>query len=248
MRISIITACYNSEKTIERTIKSVLVQNVDNLEYIFIDGKSDDKTIEIIKQYEQAFIEKHWIYKYISEPDNGMYDAMNKGIHMATGDLIAILNSDDWYEDNALSIVYDQYRINPNADIFMGAIRIFNGNQIIIKKARNRKYKTSRDFNHPAMFVTKECYKEVGNYKIDNVHDDYGWYLKALKDNKRISIIEAVLTNYPTGGAGSVKSIKNTVRRIVKKYQIYKENGYSPFYFFECVGQEMVKFILLKGS
>lgn len=246
MRISIITVCYNSEKTIERTIKSVFAQSIDDLEYILVDGKSVDGTIRIISQYEQAFIDKGWRYTYISEPDNGMYDAMNKGIHMVTGELIGILNSDDWYEDDTLSIVSEKYKNNPDTDILMGAIRILNGNQIIIKKARDRSYKTSRDFNHPAMFATKECYKEVGDYKIENVHDDYGWYLHAVKEGKRIQIINEILTNYPTGGEGSQKSLRNTAKRIGKKYQIYKENQYSCLYLIECFFQEVAKFIILK--
>ncbi len=246
MRISIITVCYNSEKTIERTIKSVFAQSVDDLEYILVDGKSVDGTIRIISQYEQAFIDKGWRYTFISESDNGMYDAMNKGIHMATGELIGILNSDDWYEDDTLSIISEKYKNNPDADILMGAIRILNGNQIIVKKARDRSYKTSRDFNHPAMFVTKECYKEVGDYKIGNVHDDYGWYLKAKKNGKKVQIIDEILTDYPTGGEGSRKSFYDTVTRIGKKYLVYKENEYSFLYFGECFFQEIAKFIILK--
>lgn len=245
MRISIITVCYNSEKTIERTIKSVLAQIVDDLEYILIDGESEDQTMGIIMQYEKAFVEKGWKYKYISEPDDGMYDAMNKGIHIATGGLIGILNSDDWYEDNALHIVSENYNNNPGFDIFMGAIRILNGNQRIIKKARDRRYKTSRDFNHPAMFVTKKCYEEVGDYKIHNIHDDYGWYLHATKEGKKILIINEILTNYPTGGEGSKKSLINSAKRIGNKYQIYKDNDFSALYLLECFLQEMFKYLLL---
>ena len=119
MRISIITVCYNSEKTIERTIQSVLGQTIEDLEYILVDGGSKDGTLDIIKKYENEFIDKGWSYRYLSEKDNGMYDAMNKGIHLSTGDLIGILNSDDWYEKEALSTVIKEYNITPDADILM---------------------------------------------------------------------------------------------------------------------------------
>ena len=94
MKVSIITVCYNSEKTIKETIESVLDQNYSNLEYIVIDGQSNDTTNEIIKEYKDS------ISYYLSEPDGGIYDAMNKGIAAATGDLIGILNSDDVYVNN----------------------------------------------------------------------------------------------------------------------------------------------------
>ena len=99
-KISIITVCYNSEKTIERTISSVITQSYRNYEYIIIDGLSSDKTIYIVKKYS----EDNNIF-FISEKDNGIYNAMNKGISFATGDIICLLNSDDWLEKDALKIV-----------------------------------------------------------------------------------------------------------------------------------------------
>ena len=93
MLFSIITVCFNSEKTIEQTIKSVLEQSFQNYEYIIVDGASKDCTVDIIRRYEPMFKGK---LKWISEPDNGIYDAMNKGIGMARGELIGIINSDDY--------------------------------------------------------------------------------------------------------------------------------------------------------
>ena len=248
VQVSIVTVCFNSEKTIERTIKSVLNQTYTNLEYVIIDGKSSDKTIDIIKKYEAEFIDRDFRYIYISEKDKGMYDAMNKGVKIASGKIIGILNSDDWYEEQAVEKIVNAYQDNGLGDIFMGAIRIFNGKNIIIKYAKDRKYKTSRNFNHPAMFVTKECYKDVGDYGISNVHDDYGWYLKALKMGKRVVVISDILTNYPTGGIGSKKDWKSCQVRIITKYQVYRENGYSKIYFVECMMQEIMKFLLLKSE
>lgn len=94
MKVSIITVCYNSQATIENTIKSVISQTHSDIEYIIVDGKSGDNTLEIVNKYQDK------IAKVISEPDQGIYDAMNKGIKVATGDIVGILNSDDYYVDS----------------------------------------------------------------------------------------------------------------------------------------------------
>ena len=102
MKFSIITPCFNSENTIERTLKSVLNQTYSMYEYIIVDGGSTDSTLDIIRSYKDFFGDK---LKVISEPDNGIYDAMNKGISWATGDFVGIVNSDDFYEEDCLTIV-----------------------------------------------------------------------------------------------------------------------------------------------
>ena len=94
MKISIITATYNSGRTLRHTIESVLRQTYQDIEYLIVDGCSKDDTLEIVKDYESKFGDK---MRWISEPDNGIYDAMNKGLRMATGDVVGILNSDDFY-------------------------------------------------------------------------------------------------------------------------------------------------------
>lgn len=99
VKVSVITPCFNSEKTIQKTLESVLNQTYNNYEYIIIDGKSTDKTLQIIEKYKPLFGEKIQVY---SEPDKGIYDAMNKGIMKASGDIIGIVNSDDYYELDAL--------------------------------------------------------------------------------------------------------------------------------------------------
>ncbi len=99
LKFSVITVSYNSENTIEKTIKSIIAQKYPDIEYIIIDGGSTDNTVNIIKKYEQQ------ITRWISESDQGIYDAMNKGINMASGDVISFLNSDDWYEEDIFQIV-----------------------------------------------------------------------------------------------------------------------------------------------
>ena len=109
MKISIITVCLNSEKTIERTLKSVLAQSYKDYEYIIVDGASKDSTIDIVRKYEPLFEGR---MKLKSEPDKGIYNAMNKGVHRSEGNIIAIVNSDDWLEKDALETIYDCYKNN----------------------------------------------------------------------------------------------------------------------------------------
>ena len=100
--LSIITATYNSEKTLKATIESVLNQDISDFEYILVDGNSSDASVDIIESYSEKFKRKGVRYKWISEPDTGIYDAWNKGVKLATGDWIAFLGSDDFYLDGAL--------------------------------------------------------------------------------------------------------------------------------------------------
>ena len=114
MKISIITPCLNSAKTIRQTIESVLNQTYQDIEYIIVDGASTDGTLEIIQEYEDQFQGR---MQYVSEPDNGIYDAMNKGIRMSHGNVIGIINSDDFYEEDAV-YVGDLYRQTCNEFVF----------------------------------------------------------------------------------------------------------------------------------
>jgi glycosyltransferase involved in cell wall biosynthesis len=112
--ISIITVCYNSVKTIEETIQSVLAQDYPAIEYIIVDGGSKDGTLDVIYQY------KHKISQIISEPDNGIYDAMNKGIHLAKGNVVGLLNADDIYANNKVISAIMQVMSDPNSEACYG--------------------------------------------------------------------------------------------------------------------------------
>ncbi len=120
MKISVITVCFNSEKTIARTIESVINQHYSDLEYIIIDGGSKDKTVEIINKY------RNELSYFISEPDQGISDAFNKGIRVATGDIIGIINSDDWYENGIFKLVNEMFLQNKEIDVLVGALRYWD--------------------------------------------------------------------------------------------------------------------------
>ena len=151
--VSIITVAFNSEKTICHTIESVLTQTYDNIEYWIIDGDSRDRTVEIAESYRVQMENKGIHYYILSEPDGGIYDAMNKGIRKATGEIIGIINSDDWYEPEAVETAVDTFHMT-GCDLMYANIRMHKADgSTFVKTARSRRFQTSRDWNHPTTFV-----------------------------------------------------------------------------------------------
>lgn len=241
--ISIITVSYNSEKTIEQTINSVLNQNYSNIEYIIIDGKSTDKTLEIIKKYEQEFLLKKIKYKWISEKDNGIYDAMNKGIKISNGELIGIINSDDWYEFNTLKKIAEEYT-KENFDMIYGNLRILNKYKSFIKKSKLKRIVSTRYWNHPTTFITKKVY-EKQLYKLESINDDLDLLLKIRKNKDyKIVVLNEVLANFRMGGVSNKKELRQVFKNIKNRNRIYKNNGYSKLYYLDNFIMEIAKYIL----
>ena len=183
MKISVVTVCRNSEKTIERTLQSVACQNCTDFEYIVVDGVSTDKTLEIIEKY------KNHITKFISEPDKGIYDAMNKGAKMAEGDYIVFLNADDVFiHENLLSLVVEKMN-NKKADLYYGDLVFIEKDNGSLNNRKqdnvNYIYLCGGMLFHPAIFAAKKIFEEIGyfdtNYKIAA---DYDWILNVLAKNK----------------------------------------------------------------
>lgn len=196
-KISIITVVYNGDTTIERTIQSVLRQNYDNVEYIIIDGASTDGTVDIIKRYEKN------ISKWISEKDNGIYDAMNKGIRYSTGDIIAFLNSDDWYLDGALSNVVMQFTKKDSDIYFWGVTRDDNGKRFDrypeLRRLENQ-YERLAVF-HPATFAKKSIFSEIGDFDTAyRIAADYDWLIRAKNYGCIMQYVDCVTTYYSDGG------------------------------------------------
>lgn len=244
MKVTIITICFNSEAVIKKTIESVLNQTYTDIEYIIIDGASKDKTVEIAESYKDAFAQKGIDYKIFSEPDKGIYDAMNKGIAKATGELIGLINSGDFYEPQMLETAVKAYEEKPY-DIFYGDINLIKDNgQIIVKRSKYDRFPTSRHWNHPTMVVRKAYYDEIGTYRCEGIHDDFEFFLRARKKNARITIKNVTLANFMTGGASNKKSFKQCKKRCKDRYKAYRNNGYGIWSWFECVGIEIAKFIL----
>lgn len=244
--VTVVTACYNSSATIRQTIESVLNQTIPCKEYLIIDGLSTDDTVAIAREYVDQFQEKGVSYQIVSEKDKGIYDAMNKGIRMATGTLIGLLNSDDWYEPEAVETVLAAYEKDP-FDMMYADLNMIQDEKVRgVKRARLReKYITTRDWNHPTSFITKEMYG-IYQYPLKNVYDDLDVLLKIRRDKRKVVIVNKVLANYRLGGASNKRSLKNAWYRMKIKYQIYRDNGYSRLYLIEAVGMELGKYLLTK--
>lgn len=203
-KISIITVCYNSEKTIERTITSVIKQPYRNIEYLVIDGGSTDGTIEIIKKYERD------ITFWCSEDDNGIYDAMNKGICKSSGDIIAFMNSDDYYLKDVLGSVAESFS-NTNIDVIYGDY-IFESNGNFIEKS----YATIDlcEINyymaicHQAMFFRRRLFDLFGLFDLHyNLAADYDWLLRIYRGGALFQYLSILLCCYSDGGFSVVEGI-----------------------------------------
>lgn len=202
MKVSIITVCKNSAGTIERTIQSVLNQDYENIEYIIVDGESSDGTLDIIKKYEDR------ISFWCSEPDKGIYDAMNKGIAHASGDIIGILNSDDWYKGDAVSKTVRKIK-ETQAEITYGNMEMINttGVRQTWKPARDANPWQGMPWSHPTVFVTKKMYDEVGGFDTSyRIAADYKWLFERWIEGKKIVYIDAVITCFSTGGISNINN------------------------------------------
>ncbi len=218
--VSIITVVFNSDKYIEKTINSVLEQTYDNCEYIIVDGCSTDRTIEIIKKYESKI--DYWS----SEPDNGIYDAMNKGIKIARGDIIGILNSGDFYDKNAVEKIVNIYNVNKienySSLVIIGAICRFSENE-------NVKFKQIADvfdscgpvlINHPATFVARSVYENIGYFNLQyRIVADYDFILRAYHNEEtRFIFINDNLTYMIMGGTS--EKLSTLVTRLRERFDI----------------------------
>ena len=205
MKISIITVCYNSSKTIARTIESVLAQNDVCLEYLIIDGASKDNTVSIAEAYRQQFESKGVSYIVNSEPDKGIYDAMNKGIQLATGDVIGILNSDDYYAtSDVLSSVLKGFEEIQAETLYGNLLYVKNGKPFRYWKSGNfHSFKNGWMPPHPTFFVKKSVYEKYGLFRLDcGTAADYELMLRVLEKNKVTTTwIDKIFIYMEAGGA-----------------------------------------------
>lgn len=229
MKLSIITATFNSENSIERCLNSVMESNINNYEHIIVDGDSKDKTINIIKKHQKI----NSNIKFISESDKGIYDALNKGVIMSTGDIIGFLHSDDFFQTKSILSELIKSVEKENLDGIYGDLNYVNGDNPpkIIRRWR------SNDFNlsllkrgwmppHPTLFLKKEVYEKYGlfnlNYKISA---DYDFMLRILKvGSLRVQYFPKVITSMQLGGASN-KNLKNILIKMKEDLKILKNNN-----------------------
>ena len=233
MKISIITTTYNSASTVEDTFRSLLRQGYQDIEYIVVDGCSTDGTIDIIKRYEPQFEGK---MKWISEKDEGIYDAMNKGFAMATGDVIGILNSDDFYTaDDILNKVADTMSKDDSLDAVYGDIHYVHPDDL----QKSIRYYSSKPFcriwmrfgfmpAHPAFYCKRAIYEKYGAFDLEfPVSADFENLLRLIFVHKiKTKYIEADFVTMRTGGMSSsgLRSLKAGLRdrsKALKKNNVY---------------------------
>lgn len=218
MKITIITICYNSASTLEKTILSVAEQSYSNIEYIIIDGNSSDNTLAIIKKYEDK------ISKWISEPDNGLYDAMNKGLNLATGDIIGVLNSDDTFYDSKVIETIAKFHIENNIDASVGNIiqHKTNGKTVRIYSSKYwnpEKLKIGFMPPHPSVFLKASLFEKYGNYKLDfKIGADYELIVRYFLKNKIAWKYSGITTTAMLVG-GLSSSGKSSYTSITKEIQ-----------------------------
>lgn len=233
MKISIITVVFNGVATIKHCIDSVLGQNFDSIEYIIIDGNSTDGTREVIDSYGNR------IDVFLSEPDKGIYDAMNKGIRLATGDLIGILNADDFYASDTVVSEIAQQVLKTGADGCYGDLNYVDSidEALITRKWISGDYKPNSFLlgwmpPHPTFFLKKECYNKFGDFRLDmGSAADYELMLRMIyKHGIRLAYVPKVIVKMRTGGVSN-STLKNRLEANKNDRKAWKTNGLKPWFF-----------------
>lgn len=221
--ITIVTVVYNGEKTIEKCIQSVFEQSYDLIEYIIIDGGSSDQTLSIIKNY------KHAIAYWISEKDEGIADAMNKGIKQASGDLIGFLNADDWLEPDAIERVAANYQKDT---IIYGDVRFWDNNRPAKQtKSNHLNLRHGMTIAHPAAYVPLSVYQKHGRFNTAfKVAFDYDLILRFYIEGVAFYNIHAVLVNMSLGGLSDRKWL-HAIKEELRSKNCYFNKAANLYYF-----------------
>lgn len=232
MKISIITATYNSAETVQDTLTSVAQQRDVVIEHIIVDGLSRDNTLDIVKAFPH-------VAKVVSEKDRGIYDAMNKGIGLATGDVVGILNSDDFYDNPAVLAEVMKLFSDPSIDVVYGDLQYVKKNDVYVvtRHWRSGQYKRKYFYYgwmppHPTFFVRRRIYDEVGIFNTDlRSAADYEMMLRILvRHNARAGYIPRVLVKMRAGGMSNA-SLKNRLRANREDRRAWALNDLKPFFF-----------------
>ena len=231
IKVSIITVCFNSEKTIRGTIESVIGQDYPEIEYIIVDGESQDKTLSIIESYHQS------INKIISEKDNGMYDALNKGIKNSSGDVVGILHSDDIFSSSDITVKIVNQINSSNSDAVYGDLVYVDKNNLnkVIRKWESGLYNRNKLLfgwmpPHPTFFVKKKIYDQYGFFDLSfGSAADYELLIRLLyRYNISCEYLPQVVTKMRIGGLSNI-TISNRFKAHVQDWRAWIKNGISNF-------------------
>lgn len=230
LKVSIITVCFNAEKTILKTVKSVLNQRYSNIEYIIIDGASTDNTLAELSAYSNNE------FKLISEKDNGLYDAINKGISLASGDIIGLLHSDDIYpNEDVISTVVSYFQEDTLLEALSSSVEIYKTDNFAkpyriykANKFKNWQFKIGIQPPHPGFFITKVAFNKVGYYRTQyKISGDFDWLLRAIVLNhikvKFVPFVSVFMLDGGLSSSGWKSKVKmnNENLRILKSHGIY---------------------------
>jgi glycosyltransferase len=232
MLISIITATYNSAKTLEQCIKSVLNQSYQKIEYIIIDNCSTDGTLDIAKTYSEQ------ISRIVSEPDKGIFDALNKGIQLASGEIIGFLHADDFYASNdIIEQVADKF-IESGTDAVYGDLQYVSrhNSRKVVRNWIAGKYDPKQLIKgwmppHPAFFVKRKCYKSYGSFNLNfRIAADYELILRLLAKNQiKVTYLPKVLVKMRTGGTSN-KGLRNIIKKSTEDLKAMRMHQIGGFY------------------
>ena len=211
-RLSVVTVVFNGETHLEQTVRSVSAQTYDNVEYLVIDGGSTDGTLDIIRRYEDR------IDDWVSERDGGIYDAMNKGVRYATGDFVAFLNADDWYESDALEAVAAVIEAEQDVEFVYADIKVEGENASYVWKGNAGKYWRGESIPHPACFMKRTLLQQNPFDLTYRLAADYELIVRIVQKGAKMAYLDKVVTNYRVGGASSNFDSRREVFRINKRY------------------------------
>lgn len=214
--VSVITVCYNSREHIAEAMESVLAQSYGSIEYIVVDGGSTDGTVDIVRSYGDRFAGR---LRWVSEPDDGIYDAMNKGIALSTGELVGLLNSDDAYPPDAIERIVGAFRAEPDAGAVFGDVEVIaqDGSPLRTEVAFTPEPDSlplRMPMCHQSLFVARRVYRELGGFDTSyRILADYEHVLRMLRAGERFVHVPGVVARFRQGGACSADTARSNAER-----------------------------------
>jgi glycosyltransferase involved in cell wall biosynthesis len=232
--ISVVTVVRNGFKTLPRALDSVLSQDFPGIEYIVVDGQSADGTLNVLRENQNR------IALWVSEPDLGISDAFNKGIALSGGEIIGLLNSDDWYEPGAIRVVVAEMQ-RTGADIACGRLQYWEGDRrTYLAESDPGKLERGMTVGHPTVFVRRDCYLRLGLFRLDfRLAMDYEWLLRAKMADVRFVVVDRCLANMQGGGVGD-RRWRNSQREVARARALHIEGADNVFAYNVYVARRII--------
>lgn len=232
--ISVVTIVRNGFKTLPRALDSVFSQDFPGIEYIVVDGQSTDGTLNVLRENQNR------IALWVSEPDLGISDAFNKGIALSRGEIIGLLNSDDWYEPGAIGAVVAEMQ-RTGADIACGRLQYWDGDRrTYLVESDPSQLERGMTIGHPTVFVRRQCYWKHGLFRLDfRLAMDYEWLLRAKATGARFVVVDCCVANMQGGGVGD-RRWRNSQREVARARALHVEGADNAFAYNVYVARRIV--------